>query len=57
MGERRTVIAVLASHDSVRKNNELARLFEELTGKGENRDRLKEFHFLFTGGYFQAYSA
>jgi hypothetical protein len=41
---------VLASHDSGEKNNELARLFEELYDK--DRNRLNEFHFVFTGGTF-----
>ncbi|MBW2039329.1 MAG: methylglyoxal synthase [Deltaproteobacteria bacterium] len=47
---RKTLIAVLTSHDSVRKNNELACLFEELYNN--NKKRLSEFHFFFTGGTF-----
>jgi len=47
---KKTLIAVLASHDSIRKNNELARLFEELYDN--NKELLGMFHFLFTGGTF-----
>jgi hypothetical protein len=47
---RKTLIAVLASHDSVGKNNELARIIEELYDK--DKGKLGEFHFLCTGGTF-----
>lgn len=47
---RKTLIAVLASHDSVQKNNELADLFEELYD--QDNGSLGAFHFIFTGGTF-----
>lgn len=47
---KKTLIAVLASHDSVKKNNDLARVFEQLYAV--DSEKLKEFHFLFTGGTF-----
>jgi len=50
MDNEKTLIAVLASHDSPEKNDELARIFEEL--HKENTNRLGNFHFLFTGGTF-----
>jgi len=50
MDDRRTLIAVLVSHDSVVKNNELAEVMEELYN--QNRNKLGNFHFLFTGGTF-----
>lgn len=49
--EPKTLIGVLASHDSGKKNNELARLFEELYKK--DRKLLDKFHFVFTGGTFK----
>jgi methylglyoxal synthase len=49
--EKKTIIGVLASHDSVIKNNELARAFENLYKK--DKKLLEKFHFLFTGGTFQ----
>jgi len=48
---KKTPIAVLASHDSIEKNNDLARVFQELYN-ADNGKKLKEFHFLFTGGTF-----
>lgn len=48
---KKTLIAVLASHDSVWENNKLAALFEELYDL--NRELLGQFHFLFTGGTFK----
>lgn len=48
----KTLIAVLASHDSIIKNNELARVFEHLY-KGDTEKRLGDFHFVFTGGTFR----
>jgi len=50
MDNRKTLIAVLASHDSISKNNELTEVIEELFDKDKNK--LGEFHFLFTGGTF-----
>lgn len=47
---KKTLIAVLASHDSVGKNNELAGLFNELYRN--HKEILGKFHFLFTGGTF-----
>lgn len=47
---KKTLIAVLASHDSIEKNDELARLFENLYNQDKNK--LGNFHFLFTGGTF-----
>jgi methylglyoxal synthase len=48
--EKKTLVAVLASHDSIKKNNELATVFEDLYN--EDSTRLSKFHFLFTGGTF-----
>jgi methylglyoxal synthase len=48
--ETKTLIAMLASHDSQDWNNRLAHLLEELYTI--NRDRLGRFHFLMTGGTF-----
>ena len=47
------LVAVLAGHDSVQKNNELARTIEDLHIKDEQL--LGHFHFLFTGGTFQPF--
>jgi methylglyoxal synthase len=55
---RRTLVAVLASHDSIVKNNELARTFENLYFKEESKGipdekkLLGKFHFIFCGGTF-----
>lgn len=55
----KTLIGILASHDSIKKNNELARLFEELYKQDEERKKqgkdklLDKFHFVLTGGTFQ----
>jgi hypothetical protein len=51
-GGLKTLIAVLAGYDSIKKNNDLVRVFHELYDNGEDRETLKEFHFLFTGGTF-----
>jgi methylglyoxal synthase len=48
--EKKTCIAVLASHDSDKKNNDIARLLDEF--KDQNSELLKKFHFIFTGGTF-----
>lgn len=48
---KKTLIAVLASHDSIVKNNELARVFEYLYD--QDKDKLDKFHFVFTGGTFR----
>ena len=50
---KKTLIGVLASHDDVQKNNDLARLFERLYNNQEYRKRLERFHLVFTGGTFQ----
>ena len=49
----KTLIAILASHDSIVKNNELARVFEELYEKEKNENKLGKFHFVFTGGTYR----
>jgi len=49
--EKKTLIGVLASHDSPEKNNALARLLEGL--RTEKEDRLSSFHFVFTGGTYE----
>lgn len=49
--ERKTLIGVLASHDSPEKNNALARLLENL--RSENSKLLNQFHFVFTGGTYE----
>jgi len=57
--ERKTLVGILASHDSVNKNNEVARVFEELCKEDLNREKegkrrlLDSFHFVFTGGTFR----
>ena len=48
--EKRTFIALLASHDDVSKNNALARLID--MHYEERPDLLKQFRFVFTGGTF-----
>jgi len=48
--KKKTLIGVLASHDSQIKNNELAKVFRE--AHEENPDLLKEFRFVFTGGTY-----
>ncbi len=60
MDNRKTLVAVLASHDGVKKNKELAALFNELYeedkkkyGVKEDEYRLGKFHFVFTGGTFR----
>ena len=57
---RKTLIAVLASHDSWVKNSELALVFKTLYerdkkihGKSEDKYLLGKFHFVFTGGTFK----
>lgn len=47
---KRTLIAVLASHDSKEKNKEVARVLERLYK--DDQATLAEFHFVFTGGTF-----
>lgn len=53
-GNKKTLIAALASHDSIIKNNELARVFEYLydTDKDPNKELIRKFHFIFCGGTF-----
>ena len=48
----KTLIAVLAGFDSIKKNNDLVQVFHELYDNSDNRETLREFHFLFTGGTF-----
>ncbi|MCR4319137.1 MAG: methylglyoxal synthase [Candidatus Brocadiaceae bacterium] len=48
--EDKTLIGVFASYDSITKNNQLARTIENLYEM--NKERLKNFHFIFTGGTF-----
>jgi len=54
--DKKTLIAVFASHDSAVKNNELARIFEELyhrdDGNSDEDRLLGRFHFLMSGGTF-----
>ncbi len=50
MYEKKTIIGILASHDSVQKNNELLETIETLYGT--NKELLEKFHFIFTGGTF-----
>ena len=57
---KKTIVAVLASHDSVQKNRELAALFKTLYGedrkvhkKKEESYLLSKFHFVFTEGTFR----
>jgi len=53
-GGLKTLIAVLAGFDSIKKNNDLVQVFHELYDKGDNRETLREFHFLFTGAHSTA---
>jgi methylglyoxal synthase len=48
--ESKTLIGVLASHDSARKNIELSTVLTEMYRR--DRERLGQFHFLFTQGTF-----
>jgi methylglyoxal synthase len=48
----KTLIAVLASHDSVQRNNSLARLLERLCKTKRGKKKLDGFYFLFTGGTY-----
>jgi hypothetical protein len=50
MQMNKMLVAVLAGHDSVQKNNELARTIEELYTK--DKKLLGQFHFLFTEDTF-----
>jgi methylglyoxal synthase len=47
--DKKTLIGVLASHDDVQKNNDLARLFDKL----HNKANFRKFHFVFTSGTYQ----
>lgn len=49
--DKKTLIGVLASHDDVQKNNDLARLFEKL--HETDKEKFEKFHFVFTGGTYQ----
>jgi len=50
LDERKTLIGVLASHDSAEKNNALVRLLDDL--HEEDSELLGKFHFVFTGGTY-----
>ncbi|MCG8345031.1 MAG: methylglyoxal synthase [Chlorobiales bacterium] len=51
---RKTIIGVLAGHDSGTKSNKLVRILNESFSKKVTRDRfLNHYHFVFTGGTFQ----
>jgi hypothetical protein len=50
MQVKKPLIGVLASHDSLEKNRDLAELFVRLYHK--DPARLEKFHFVFTGGTF-----
>lgn len=52
--KRKTLIGVLASHDSQDKNIELAQLFDSLYAldQSQGQNRLGKFHFVLTGGTF-----
>lgn len=55
---KKTLVAVLASHDSDMKNKELRGVFKDLYREDQKREKrgekrlLPEFHFVFTGGTF-----
>ena len=49
--DKKTLIGVLASHDSEEKNKELAEVFVDLYNS-PNKTTLENFHFVFTGGTF-----
>ena len=49
--KKKTLIGVLASHDSSAKHWELADALQTLL-KDERRQHVREFHFVFTGGTF-----
>ncbi len=51
-GGAKTVVGVLAGHDSVSKNNDLIRLLDDLYDDPKDRSLLKKFHFIFTEGTF-----
>ncbi|MCP3997469.1 MAG: methylglyoxal synthase [bacterium] len=48
----KTFIGVLASHDSVEKNVQLAKIFRSVLKRGKRRKTLKRFRFVFTGGTY-----
>src|SRR6185436_11344513 len=47
--QQKTLIGVLASHDSARPNQRLVSLFTAIFNRAD-RQRLARFHFIFTGG-------
>lgn len=49
---RKTIIAVLAGYDSVKKNNDLIQVFQDLYNSPKDREVLQRFHFVFTEGTF-----
>lgn len=50
--EPKTLIGVLASHDSVTKNRALKTVFDSAVATKEGRKALSEFRFIFTGGTY-----
>jgi len=48
--ERKTLIGIFASYDSITKNNQLVKIIEKLYEM--RRKTLESFHFIFTGGTF-----
>lgn len=55
MEDPKTFIGVLASHDSLEKNQQLAQIFRDaLKPKNEHRkETLKKYRFVFTGGTYE----
>ncbi len=49
----KTLIGVLAGHDSVSKNNDLIQLLRDLYDDPKDRALLSKFHFVFTEGTFR----
>ncbi len=49
----KTLIGVIAGHDSVSKNNDLIRLLRDLYDDPRDRALLRKFHFVFTKGTFR----
>lgn len=52
MTEKKTLVGVLASHDSPEKNTKLKELFDWCASKKETRKTLEQFAFVFTGGTY-----
>jgi hypothetical protein len=49
----KTLIGVLASHDSSGKNLALSQIFTQAYGSIPLRDLLRQFRFVFTGGTYR----